>query len=289
VDVGQQDGARADAVEVVHQLLGTCARHHRAHRHPTLTVERRHGRALETGRQRDCLLDSVGRDVVVHHQVRPRHEDAVEAALEDLERVGVDRPAPGDQHGLRLEDDLPDDVEPCLPQGAARLDHVGDHVGDTELDARLHGPVQPHHLGIDALLLEVRPHHADVRRRDALARQVGERGEHPRRSREAEPRAAEAESERLLGLRAGVEQEVPAGDADVERALADVQRDVAGSQVEELHAVVGVEERELLGVGALTVAGLAQHVGGRGSEGALVRKRDAQQTVGRSRLPLVGG
>ena len=67
---------------------------------------------------------------------------------------------------------------------------------------------------------------------------------------------------------------------DVEGALADVQRDVAGAQVEELDAVLAVGEGQLLGVGALLVAGLAQDVGGRLGQRALVGDRQPQQPVG---------
>ena len=91
---------------------------------------------------------------------------------------------------------------------------------------------------------------------------------------------AEAERQHLLGLGAGVEQQVAAGDADVEGALADVQRDVARPEVEELDAVLGVDEAELLGVVALAVAGLAQHLGGGLRERSLVGDRDPQQLVG---------
>jgi hypothetical protein len=63
-----------------------------------------------------------------------------------------------------------------------------------------------------------------------------------------EPAAAEAEVEDLVGLGARVAQQVAPGDADVQRALADVQRDVARAQVEELDTVLGVDERQLLGV-----------------------------------------
>ena len=79
---------------------------------------------------------------------------------------------------------------------------------------------------------------------------------------EPERRAAEAERHELLGGGAGVEQQVAAGDADVDRARADVHRDVAGAQEEELDVVVRVGQHELAGVAALAVAGLAEHLGG---------------------------
>ena len=132
-------------------------------------------------------------------------------------------------------------------------------------------------LGADAVLLEVGAHHAGVGRGDPLAGEVGDVGELPARAREAEPAAPEAEVDGLLGLGAGVEQQVAPGDADVEGALPDVQGDVAGAQVEELDVVLGVDERELLGVVALAVAGLAQDLRGRLRQAALVGDGDAQR------------
>ena len=131
-------------------------------------------------------------------------------------------------------------------------------------------------------LVEELPHDADVRRGDpgALRAGRGRRNGRPGR-RSGSVLRPKPSAEHLLGLGAGVEQQVAAGDADVEGALADVQRDVARAQVEELHAVLGVDERELLGVLALAVAGLAQHLGGGLRQRALVGDRDPQQVGGR--------
>src|SRR4051794_37063301 len=97
MDVGQQDGPRADLVEVVHQLLGAVTRDHGAYGDPALAMQRRHGRPLEARRQRDGLLDAFLGHVVVHHHVGTRHEDSVEPAPEDLEALGVGSPGAGDQ------------------------------------------------------------------------------------------------------------------------------------------------------------------------------------------------
>ena len=61
----------------------------------------------------------------------------------------------------------------------------------------------------------------------------------------------------------GVEQQVAAGDAGVDGARADVDGDVARTQVEELDVVLGVGDDELLAVAARAVARLAQHLDGR--------------------------
>jgi hypothetical protein len=77
---------------------------------------------------------------------------------------------------------------------------------------------------------------------------------------EAEGGAGEAEREDLLRVGAGVDQQVAAGDADVELAGGDVDRDVAGAEVEELDLVLRVDDPQLLGLPALLVAGLMQHL-----------------------------
>jgi hypothetical protein len=233
--------------------------------------------ALDPGREGDGLLDPLGADVVVHHHVGARHQHALEPPQEHLEPGRTVRAGTSDQHRLGLQDRLAEDLEPGVAQRAPGLDDVGDHVGDAELHARLDGAVEAGHGGVDPVLLEVAAHHSGVRRGDALAAQVADRAGRAQRRREVEPRATEAEREHLLGLRAGVEQQVATGDADVEGALADVQRDVARAQVEELDAVVTVGEGESLGVGALLVAGFAQHVDGRLRQRALVGDREAEK------------
>ena len=73
-----------------------------------------------------------------------------------------------------------------------------------------------------------------------------------------------------------VEQEVLAGDADVEAAGSDIDRDVAGAQVEELGLVLGVDEDELARIVALQVARLAQHLHGGLGQRSLVGHCDAK-------------
>ena len=77
----------------------------------------------------------------------------------------------------------------------------------------------------------------------------------------------------------GVEQQVLTGDADVELARPDVDRDVARAQEEELGVVLGVEQDELAGVAALAVPGLDEHLTGGLGERALVRNGDAEHAV----------
>jgi hypothetical protein len=77
-------------------------------------------------------------------------------------------------------------------------------------------------------------------------------------------------------VRLAVEQQVATGDAEVEVAGADVDRDVARTQEEELDVVLGVGEDELTMVRALPVTGLAEHHARWLRERTLVRYRDAQ-------------
>ena len=101
---------------------------------------------------------------------------------------------------------------------------------------------------------------ARVARRDAHALEVGEVGEAPDRTGEAEGRVPEVERVDLDGVRTGVEQQVAARDADVERARAHVGGDVARAQVEELDVVAGVGDVQVAGVAATGVPGLAEHL-----------------------------
>ena len=188
--------------------------------------------------------------------------------------------AAGDEHRRGLEDHLAEGRQAGRAQRRPGLHHVGDHVGDAELDARLDRAVEAGDGRVDAVAEEVVLDHADVRRRDPQALEVLQRGVAPGGAGEVEARAAEPEVHHLVGLRAGVEQQVAAGDADVERALADVERDVARAQVEELDVVLGVDERELLGVAALAVAGLAQDLGGGLGQRPLVGDGDAEGHAG---------
>src|SRR3954454_14535752 len=76
MDVRGEDAAGPEVEKLVHDLLRIVARHHRAYGDPALATQRRHRRALDARGQRDRPLDVVGVDVVVHHHVRPSHQDA---------------------------------------------------------------------------------------------------------------------------------------------------------------------------------------------------------------------
>ena len=77
-------------------------------------------------------------------------------------------------------------------------------------------------------------------------------------------------------LFAELQQQVTAGEADVEPPGAHVDRDVAGAEVEELDVVLRIDQHQLLGVLALAVPGLMEHRRRRLRERTLVGDCDAQ-------------
>src|SRR5699024_1416416 len=93
---------------------------------------------------------------------------------------------------------------------------------------------------------------------------------------EPEGRLGEAEPPMLDRLDCGVEHEVPPRDSGVDRSRADVHRDIAGAQVEELDLVLRVDEDQLAAVPALSVPRLTEEIGGRARQGALIRYCDTQ-------------
>ncbi len=147
-----------------------------------------------------------------------------------------------DQHGLGLRRiGSPKTSSPALRSVWPGLDDVGDDVGDPERDGGLDGAVEAHDRG------------ARCRARRGASRPGPGSWSRPggptrRRARSTVPgRAAnrKVESPKPSAIistasDAGVEQQVAAGDADVEGAGADVDGDVARAQVEELDVVVGV-------------------------------------------------
>ena len=80
----------------------------------------------------------------------------------------------------------------------------------------------------------------------------------------------EPEAEHFLGLGLRFQQQVTAGDAGVEDAGADVDGDVAWTQVEEFDPVDFILMDQRLGSASSGVSGLAEHFGGGFGQCALV-------------------
>ena len=250
--------------------------------HQSRFCSERHGRGLQARGDRARGVDEGRRDVVVEHDVVARGDDAEQAPAQHLDRRGLLAALAADEHGLAAQDRLAEHLEPLRAQRGAGLDDVGDDVGDPEGDRGLDGAVEPHDLRRDAVVGEVLLDQALVARRDAVAADVGEGARGAGAGGIPEGRRAEAQAQDLDRGGAGVEEQVAAGHAAVDGAGADVDGDVTGTEVEQLDAVVGVGDDELLGVATGAVARLAEH-GGRGlGQRALVGDGDAQHGRGLS-------
>ena len=168
----------------------------------------------------------------------------------------------------------------CAQRGAGR-DDVGDGIRHAEPHGRLDGAVERARGRGDAVAGEEVVDEARV----ARWRRARPRGRRARQKRPAGPAKRNVESPKPSGaisarVGAGVEQQVAAGDADVERARADVGGDVARAEVEELDLVARVDDVQVARVAAAGVAGLVQHLGGGLGERALVGHGDSQHARG---------
>ncbi|GAA2811120.1 hypothetical protein GCM10019017_66370 [Streptomyces showdoensis] len=152
--------------------------------------------------------------------------------------------------------------------------------GDAQLDRGLDGAVEVHDGGVDALLGEVLGDDALVGGGDRHPLEVLGAVRGARAGGVTEGGPAEVQRQDLLGVGAGVQEQVAAGDADVEPAGRHVDRDVLRAEVEELHLVVRVDDDEFLGLLALPVARLMEHCHRRSGERTLVGDGDAQHGTG---------
>jgi hypothetical protein len=273
--VRDQDRAGAEVVEAVHDLVHVGAGNHDADGDPLRVVQRRDRRRLEAGSDRCGLLEERDRAVVVEQHVLAGDQDALQPTEQDGDALRL--PRGRHEHGRGVEDDRSEDLEARLAEGGAGLDDVGDHIGDAQLDRRLDRSIEADEGHLDAVLAEEGADEAGVARGDAQSVDLGELGVAAGRTGEAEGRVREAQTRDLAGLGARVDEQVAARHSDVEGAGADVRRDVARTEVEELDAVALVDDVQLLRVAAADVAGLGQHLAGGLGERALVGHGDAQQ------------
>ena len=176
MDVGDQDAAGAEVVELVHQPLGAVARDHRADGDPALAMQRRDGRGLDAGRQLDRGAD----------RGRPgcRSPSSRRSARPGRPRAGAGTPRtrPAGPAPARVTSTASDSriTSPKISSPAWRsVLPVSTTSAITSATPswieRLDGAVEPDDGGVDAVLLEVAAHHAGVRRGDPLAGQVLER------------------------------------------------------------------------------------------------------------------
>ena len=214
----------------------------------------------------------------------------------DMTFSGVDALQPADQHlggrvllalaadqdSLGVQDGLAEDLHAGSLERVAGFDDVGDRVRDAQAHGGFHGAVEADHLGLDTAVGEVAAEQSVIAGGEALAFELFDRGEVAHGSGEAERGGREAQREQLFGFDLGVEEQVSAGDADVERALADIDGDVAGAEEEEFNVVVRVHHDQLAGVAALAVAGLGEHGGSGFGQGSLVRDGNSQHWEGLS-------
>ena len=266
VDVGDQDRARTDLVEVVHQLLG-CRRAapSRARRPSPRDAAARRSAHSRPGVSATASSTRSAGHVVVHHHVAARHEDAVDAPLEAPRAGGRRRrPAGGSAPPRTRRIGSPTISSPaaaaCCRSRRRRRSRRPRRAGSRSRRHRRGG--RPRRSTPCVLEVPARPRPGTTSRSACPARSSSDVERRPAARRTGSVERPKPSGRISSALRAGVEQQVAAGDADVEGALADVHRDVARAQEEELDVVVRVEQVELLGVAALPVAGLAQHLGG---------------------------
>ena len=153
------------------------------------------------------------------HPLQPPHERGQPGLCAEL--LG------GDEHGLADKDRIPEGLQASGPQRRAGLDDVGDEVGHAQLDGGLHSAVEVNGLGIHTSSSQVAAHQDVIGGGHPAPGDVGQGAHGPLGSGEAEGGAGEAQGQVLDGVDPGVQEQVAAGDAGVDGALADIDGDVA--------------------------------------------------------------
>lgn len=82
MDVGDENAACAENVELIHHTVHLRRGNHRPHSGPILIVQRRHGRGFNSRSYRARAIKSVIGDVVVHEDIGAGHHDTVQSAQE---------------------------------------------------------------------------------------------------------------------------------------------------------------------------------------------------------------
>ena len=203
--------------------------------------ERDDARRFEAGQQRLQLHELVrGR---VHHHVLPaaRGDDGADHRVDAGQLAGALDEGRGVRDEQRLgREDVADRPKPVHHEGRAGRDEVDDGFREAEPWSDLDRARDRDHVDGDALLGEVASRGVRVGGRDTQTGEVGDRlVGRVRRDSGCEPAVAVPELADLRQLRAGLGEQVHAGDAEVGDAIADELDDIVGAHEEDV-------EREVL-------------------------------------------
>ena len=122
---------------------------HGAHGIPAILRQRRDGGGFQARGQLGDGAESLGRHVVVNHDVATGHLDTINASHEVVEGRATGEVPPLDEHGFGLQDDVSEDLKTSLAQGGSGLDDISDGVSHPESDRGLHGTVQVDEVSVD--------------------------------------------------------------------------------------------------------------------------------------------
>ena len=247
-------------------------------RHGVVARDVHHRRAVESG---DDLADLVEPPFWrVHHNVplvlRGQHRLAGGHELLDLRVRGV--VWVGVEPDRRLQD-LVDDGEPVHAEGGSGGGDVHDGVGHIHVRRELGRARDLHHVGVDALAIEVLAGDPGELGRDAAARQIRGRGDRAALGcGQHEPAPPERQVDQLRQVDAGLDDLIPAGDPDRGGAVADVLGDVGRAGEQDAHVGVdGVGVELPVGRALDREPGAFEEVDARLVETALVGHGDAHR------------
>ena len=136
--------------------------------------------------------------------------------------------------------------------------HIGDQIGDAKLNGRFDGAVKVHGFRVDAMLDQIVVYELVECGGDSLAFNILKLGNRRIvRGCETERGGSEAKLHMLLRIGAGVHEQIMPGDSNVDGAATDIDRNVEGTQVEQLNIIVGILHDQLARVAPQTVAASA--------------------------------
>ena len=155
MNVGHENAASTEDIELVHDPVDIRSRNHGSDRGPLRVVQRGHSRRLDSGSQRACLLQVLRPDVVVDQNVRAGDHHAVKPPQESLYSWHLRGTGPSNDERLGHQDGLTHKFQARLAQRRTRGHDIGHGIRDTKGDGVLHRSIELHDAGIDPLPLEV--------------------------------------------------------------------------------------------------------------------------------------